>query len=565
MQKFYSSNTLTNPGEQAVDAMFDLEFRYDPDDWYIYYAYRLGKHSYKKYGECDYLIVNSRGIMVLEVKGGQILFENHKFYYAPQPPYKDRQEFKEDPFLQLDGNVESIVRYLNQKNIYDVYVGGAVVFPQSTFNYKGVSYDNFYHLTREKQSFRDFLIDAFDKLKKKSKWQDSSLNKLKRENILKLLAPTVMPDEYYAQMIAGDKAVKLRAEENFKILDGLAENKRLLVQGPPGSGKSKYAFKFIQKKVESDVNIKGLYICWNELLGAFINYKLKEADLNNNIQAWPLFPYVKKLLGDAGHDPDELNFQTSEKINQFLSKAIDTLKIQNKLPEFDFIVIDEAQDVFHKGIDIILDKFLNKGSDGIEKGEYALFYDLLQAFDKETSDTLSYIKFCAAHYRLKKSFRAIGGVGINHFIKELDSGEYDFKKDYGQDMKFYSYNKYADIPRIIKKFVNPKLAQQHFTHDELIILFTSNLIGEKDGKPKVLEETMRSDHDFELLLPENIARKNKKIKYTTALKFKGLDKNVVFVVVDDLMNEKINTQYQLFIGATRPRLKLFVLLNEIDL
>ena len=45
---------------------------------------------------------------------------------------------------------------------------------------------------------------------------------------------------------------------------------------------------------------------------------------------------------------------------------------------FSHIIIDEAQDVIDKGVDIVLNELLSSQHNGLKQGRYLVFYDLEQ-------------------------------------------------------------------------------------------------------------------------------------------------------------------------------------------
>lgn len=61
---------------------------------------------------------------------------------------------------------------------------------------------------------------------------------------------------------------------------------------------------------------------------------------------------------------------------------------------------------------------------------------------------------------------------------------------------------------------------------------------------------------------DNLHEPSPKIKYTTALRYKGLEKDLVLLVVKDLFDERIKTYYQLYIGASRAKAKVVLLIDE---
>ena len=92
-----------------------------------------------------------------------------------------------------------------------------------------------------------------------------------------------------------------------------------------------------------------------------------------------------------------------------------------------------------------------------------------------------------------------------------------------------------------------------FGPESIRVLFSFDLMMGSSPFPALLAV----DDAFELLRPENCGEHTGKIRYTTVLKAKGLDRDVIILVCSSL-KQKLNT-YQLFIGASRARCKVYIL------
>ncbi|MBL0065472.1 MAG: hypothetical protein IPP38_10785 [Bacteroidetes bacterium] len=68
--------------------------------------------------------------------------------------------------------------------------------------------------------------------------------------------------------------------------------------------------------------------------------------------------------------------------------------------------------------------------------------------------------------------------------------------------------------------------------------------------------------EYVRITPGNLCSKLDGVKFTTALSYKGLERDVVILVMKDLNNQKIDTLYQLLIGASRARIRLYVLVGD---
>ena len=85
--------------------------------------------------------------------------------------------------------------------------------------------------------------------------------------------------------------------------------------------------------------------------------------------------------------------------------------------KFDYIIIDEAQDVADMGIDILLNEMLNLTHNGLSNGRFIVLYDIEQGYNNTVrglEEVISSISNYAAHYILDENKR----VPTNKLIVE---------------------------------------------------------------------------------------------------------------------------------------------------
>jgi len=579
MHKHYASHLITNNGEVLIDTAIKSSIPYDKELWHIFHDIVIGRHISQKMGQCDFIFINKRGILVLEVKGGKIAYSKGR--YVQLPDAFNRTEKVINPFNQARENAASLQQYLKENGINDCFVTSAVAFPQSQWQLQGMAMENVYSLSTS-WNLRDFLVNVLEQSRynvieslKKRQAENSAyyetifpeLSNDKMDRLAALIEPRVNIAGEDISAKKNREEAHRRAADNIRILEGLRENRRIMIQGPAGSGKSKYAFELIKQKIENE-HAQGLYFCWNEFLAVEMNARFLEEGLSENVKAEPLYGYIQKLIKQAALPADTLNFENITCTRQALETALSTLAKNKEMPHLDFLVFDEAQDMFDKGIDLLLDNCLASGEKGIENGEYLIFFDELQAFssgiNQEFYDmTLMYLKHHCAIYRMTDSFRTTCLQGLQEFLLDLDVGVPDFKRKYGRDIQISTYDKVEKLPGLLLSTLTNLKKSCNLSADECIVLFSSNLVSGNNNKDKPLDGLLPPEK-FLKLNNINITQPSNKIKYTTCLKFKGLDRSAVIVVVNDLYNQKIQTLHQLYIGVTRAKAKLYIMVDKVS-
>ena len=551
LHRHYNRNLITNAGEKAFDMA--LEDLHDDEErtWHACHQVRVGNHRSKKTVEHDFVLVTREGVITVEVKGGLIGMEDGQFMHLPDGrDHLKPRPFQQDPLHQAHGAADALIAWTKENDVRDTVVTPAVAFPQCRFDHVGGEYGIIWSRSTP-DALGEFLLDVLQEAKRRAPFTVRDVGPELQERLWKAFAPTAMPSDRVADLEIGVELAARRKAENERILDGLSDNQRIMVQGPPGSGKSPYALRYMQRKAESGQ--RGLYLCWNELLAARMGQLVQQLELDDAVDVQPYYDFAKDLLARAGMD-DLLTYDTVEELPVLLRQAIAGLD-EADIPQWDYLVLDECQDLFHLGVDQVLDACL--GVNGLSHGHFLVLYDLTYSDEVDLSTTYLKLLQHAAHYRLAAHYRGTGGDGLNAFVEAIEQGTVDLDRHYGSDVKVVRYAALEDLPRSIHtQFLT--LSGGQSAKEEAVLLMHSSLLSEKPEDPSELKGALASDGHFELLTPDLLARPAQGLRYTSMLKYKGMDQPLVLLVLPPDLQWGKKMLHQLLVGASRASVKLCV-------
>ena len=575
--RLYNPWHIANSGEKETDKQLSVQ-KDDRESMFVMHGLRLSSryHRTRMAGECDFVVLTRLGIMVIEVKGGIIGYgkqpEGGIGYYRLVGDRK--KESLDNPFIQVDGNADAIQKYLLGKNLRNIFVGRMVCFPECGFKRSSVSEDDLWHRDHE-LPLPDMIIDSLqwqiEKFRENEtrrgvlnhiQWKEFEEDEIK--SICNSLEPEFQPDAFRSTLRLNLSESDRRIREGISILSGLNENRRLIIQGPPGSGKSTYALDIIMRLCKNE-GLKGIYLCWNELL--LEEMKSRVADPSAEIPAdrirtklyFDLAVELGELSGDRALIPTKETVKRGG-VRECVKGAVAKTRNVRNLDKYDFIVIDEAQDIFDKGIDHVI-KALLKVNNPLQNGRYYIFYDDSQDYPGN-EDLTHYIrtrdmfKSNAASYNLTSNLRINTGHGLDEFIRDASSGLLDTGKDYGRDVFVKGYETATDAMAMMKSCLAREMGLGGIKAEDCLVLFTWDLLRKDSPFVQILEH----EESLELLKPDNYESSSAKIRYTTMLKAKGLEKDVVVLISSSLCNAK--NSFQIFIGASRARGKIVMLHNN---
>lgn len=559
-RRHYSKNHLTNQGELWIDQDLFTELNVHPDYWIGLHSLLLNQDEYTTRGECDFVLFHRLGIIVLEVKASEIKFENGSFWQKEKGEFKERANF----FTQAERNAQKIIDKLHQKGIHDVMVTSTCVFPESILMAGKDVTRPFWSLGSKNAGIglSEFIENT---LKHARQFYSAGLDlsTARIESLVELLSPALLPNDILQHLSISAKQAKIRGEQNLAMLDGLNANPRIMISGPAGSGKSSFGKLQLARKYKEGKK-RLLYVCWNEFLAEQIRIDLTQANIE--VDVWPLYLFWEYLANKFQvKGPSNYNWSKDANLRQEEIKELLSALKSHPDSHYDFIVADEAQDLFIRGLMDLIPALLHKKST-LAHGEYTVLFDNSQAFGSNSSTdeyqlNLEAFSESSAIYQLSERFRGHAGTGIFEFIRELDRGTPNFNQSFGKDVSIEKWD--TSDPKGLFKRINKIKNHYHtivkFPLHEILLLFTSNLVSGNLTNPKIFDEILHPE--FTPLSRQNIGDDQNTVKYATCLKCKGLEKSVVLLVVEKSDNLAL-LYHQIYIGATRAKSNIHVFLPE---
>ena len=302
------------------------------------------KQSYEFFGESDFVIlVPSRGLINIEVKGGKISREDGIWYTNNR---FGKHKIK-DPFKQATNSLFKIGGYLKTKDIL-IPQDYLVIFPDCEFDTTGIEISDQNLVSGEinpkllntlNNIIENHLIEANGRFHPK----ESDLNQ-----IIKVLRPNFTSNLSSKNLLnQSRKQIDKFTNEQIKILESYNSN-RLIVTGGQGTGKTIIAEEIAKKRLlEGSV----LFISSGRLRNEETKIRFKDFD---NFHCFTFHNFISKIMKDI--IKKEIPKELSDKINSlkfedrtefFLKFISDTILEAENLKKYDFLIMDEMQNYCH--------------------------------------------------------------------------------------------------------------------------------------------------------------------------------------------------------------------------
>jgi hypothetical protein len=513
-----------------------------PDQYEIFYSMHWQDYSERTgfyEGEADFVVVHpEKGIIVLEVKGGAILYkaELDKWYSQDRAgvyyEIKDPVEQGRRSHYEINKRLETLPGWpLRKLNIWH-----AVCFP---------------HIYLKNRQFlkpdlpREAIIDAED-LNDISQTISRLLSHCFGNNLTagapgkdqmplihKLLANSFeIRTPLGIELEKEDEKLVELTEQQFRALSILGSHKRVAIGSCAGSGKTMLA---IQKARQyADLGMSVLLVCFNIALAEDLRLRLPDLEVY----------HFHGLCGEAARQagctvrPARDEELYDEVLPEALLEAAGTL---GRI--YDAIIVDEGQD-FQENYWIALESLLK------EDGYLYIFYDNNQNLYGGTGDFGGLISI--PPFILNQNCR--NTKAIHDMVAKFHNNPQSlvcFGPD-GRIPETIHFSGENDQIRQLQKIVQKLIIEEHISNQDIVILTPR---GEKNTK---LVPGLKLGIFSITNQPPNHPSK---IQVTSVYKFKGLERRVVILTeIDHRANT--NRDMLMYVGCSRARTHLIILTEE---
>ena len=549
--------STNSPGER--DLFMRLRNSSDTEDWYVLHSLDIAEHSRQVGGEIDMIvIIPGMGVLCLEVKASQSLrrTEQGVWYYGTNPKPDARGPFKQasSAMHSLRGN------FFSRGQFSKILFYPGVFFTHVTFDLVSPEWHTWQFVdSRRYQSkpvaelLRSMLASARHHVSSKPtcKWFDLDSPEptpKQCKDIANILRPSFeLFESPKSRAQRTQNEIKKFTHEQFIALDAMRGNDRVLYKGPAGTGKTVLATEAVRRACLNQE--RTLFLCYNRLLSK----KLAEAveGLEPTVHCSTLHSLLLKIAGKTALNPSP-EFWTSE----LPSLALDSLIQNSSSQQYDYLVVDEVQDLCHAPYLEVLDCLL-KG--GLRQGCFVVFGDFEKQAIYAHGDRKPEVVFGdfageVPSYSLRINCRNRPRLaGLAHLLGQLQP-DYAriLREDDGVDC-FPTY--YRDSDDQVKKLVEAleSAYQEGFRGQSIVVL--SPFANDKCCASKIKDQSW-----LQRLKPIEVADSGY-VRFGTIHSFKGLEAD--FVILTDIESILGDVAQQIFYtGVTRALERLVILAKE---
>ena len=557
------------PDTPAGEAILFNKLRDDPDTagWVVLHSLELRKHRTKTEGEIDMVILApGLGVLCLEIKGCEVTRRDGLWIY----PYATSVE---GPFRQASRAMHSLRDYLQKRdaNLSSLLFFSAAAFTRIHFSEESPEWHPWQIIdsrTLRRMPISQVITRIFELAHKHvlsrpggCSWYDGEMSRPTVEQVRRMAGLLRGNFEYLVQPRGDVQRIEeslLRlTEEQYAALDVIQDNRRVVLKGLAGTGKTFLAIEAAKRAALAGKRV--LLLCFNRLLADWMKVAMWDVTEGQPglLRVAHLHGLLWEIAGNAIHIRNDREFWSHELPMRVVERLLEDGRT---FPQFDLLLVDEAQDILSDDYLDVLDLLVTGGLAG---GHWAFFGDFeyqaiyLTGGRSTASSMLECLRQRAPHhtnFTLRINCRNAGPIaetltlacnvrpGYSRFLHDMEGA--------GVDPRFWSSDNEQET--LLDGGISE--LRRAFHADEVMILSLSaderscagQLASREPGRYTPFRETGTSG--------------GRGIRYASVHAFKGLEAPAI--IVTDIMRLDEQARALLYVGMSRARIRLILLMHE---
>lgn len=352
-------------GERRIFRMFQD----DPstNEWVVLHSLNLSNHVKRLYGEIDFLVlIPGMGTFVIEVKAGDVSYRQGQWHFTNRQGRTNTKAY--GPFEQAMDAMFSlkaavVKNFGKGHKVSNTVFGFGVAFTDILFDNPSVEYDQWLVMDKKDMDkpvshyFKRLARYTTEKLKSQT-WFDP-VNSVPGTKEVSLLADFLRGDferirTLNERLEAFDRDAKFYTDEQFKVLDAVMENPKMLVRGGAGTGKTMIAMESAVRTASTGKTV--FLTCFNRLIGSWMAEQMEKWD---GITVGHIHQYL--LDKTKGYSYDDTGMAKDEFYHSYLPGLVKEMYGQGIFEKFDKIIVDEGQDLIRPAYLDLFDAMLEGG------------------------------------------------------------------------------------------------------------------------------------------------------------------------------------------------------------
>ncbi|KAD3515013.1 NERD nuclease [Arthrobacter yangruifuii] len=362
------TQTAQSEAERRVARLLHL---IPSEDAVAFHSVKLRSHQYKQMAEADFVILWKGVAIVIEVKGGGVKKFQGVWYSTDR--FGDSHRLSSSPMEQARTAMFALKDILEQDRLGWFPAEAGVITPDTNAPPSSTEWKSTHWLAKETMSAAS-LAGALDVIAKSAPTARSGVRKARVDELrARLFGEFSRMPVIDAQRGAVLEEQSLATEQQANVLAGLAKNRRIMVLGGAGTGKSVVLAEAARQEADA---------------GRSVLVTFRSPGLRN---------FFEPLL--SGSDVELLEFDQLDGTKQF-----------------DVVLVDEAQDLMSDDAMDLLDRIVVGGRTG---GRWRMFLDpnnQAHVDGRFDAEVLELVSSDAMEYELSKNVR--NTRSIVHVVQE---------------------------------------------------------------------------------------------------------------------------------------------------